>query len=76
MDIWERMYEKAKDQYHPEEVSPFIYAHNVVCAIEAAANKLNIRNRNDVCLADGMFQKRRIAKDSAFFQNFNRRLLS
>ena len=35
MDIWERMYEKAKDQYHPEEVSPFIYAHNVVCAIEA-----------------------------------------
>ena len=35
MDIWERMYEKAKEQYHPEEVSPFIYAHNVVCAIEA-----------------------------------------
>ena len=29
------MYEKAKEQYHPEEVSPFIYAHNVVCAIEA-----------------------------------------
>ena len=35
MDIWERMYEKAKEQYHPEEVAPFIYAHNVVCAIEA-----------------------------------------
>ena len=35
MDIWERMYEKAKEQYHPEEVSSFIYAHNVVCAIEA-----------------------------------------
>ena len=35
MDIWERMYEKAKEQYHPEDVSPFIYAHNVVCAIEA-----------------------------------------
>ncbi len=35
MDIWEKMYEKAKEQYHPEEVSPFIYAHNVVCAIEA-----------------------------------------
>ena len=35
MDIWKRMYEKAKEQYHPEEVSPFIYAHNVVCAIEA-----------------------------------------
>lgn len=35
MDIWERMYEKAKDLYHPEEVSPFIYAHHVVCALEA-----------------------------------------
>jgi len=35
MDIWQRMYEKAKEQYHPEDVSPFIYAHNVVCAIEA-----------------------------------------
>ncbi len=35
MDIWEKMYEKAKVLYHPEEVSPFIYAHNVVCAIEA-----------------------------------------
>ena len=35
MDIWEKMYEKAKVQYHPEEVSPFIYAHNVVCALEA-----------------------------------------
>ena len=22
MDIWERMYEKAKEQYHPEDVSP------------------------------------------------------
>ena len=27
MDIWERMYEKAKEQYHPEDVSPFVYAH-------------------------------------------------
>ena len=35
MDIWKRMYEKAREQYHPEEVSPFIYAHHVVCAIEA-----------------------------------------
>ncbi len=29
MDIWQRMYKKAKEQYHPEEVSPFIYAHHV-----------------------------------------------
>ena len=35
MDIWDRLYEKAREQYHPEEVSPFVYAHHVVCAIEA-----------------------------------------
>ena len=35
MDIWEKLYEMAKAQYHPEEVSPFVYAHHVVCALEA-----------------------------------------
>ena len=35
MDIWEKLYEKAKAQYHPEEVSQFVYAHHVVCALEA-----------------------------------------
>ena len=35
MDIWQELYEKAKAQYHPEEVSPFVYAHHVVCALEA-----------------------------------------
>lgn len=35
MDIWEKLYLAAKEQYHPEEVSPFIYAHHVVCAIES-----------------------------------------
>lgn len=35
MDIWEKLYLKAKEQYHPQEVTPFIYAHGVVCAIEA-----------------------------------------
>ncbi len=35
MDIWETLYRKAKEQYHPEEVSPFIYAHHVVCALES-----------------------------------------
>ena len=34
MDIWEKLYLKAKEEYHQEEVSPFIYAHNVVCALE------------------------------------------
>lgn len=35
MDIWEKLYEKAKAQYHPEDVSPFVYAHHVVCALES-----------------------------------------
>ena len=35
MDIWQKMYEAAKNEYHPEDVSPFIYAHHVVCALEA-----------------------------------------
>ena len=35
MDIGERLYKAAVKEYHPEEVSPFIDAHHVVCAIEA-----------------------------------------
>lgn len=35
MDIWEKLNNEAKKEYHPEEVSPFIDAHHVVCAIEA-----------------------------------------
>lgn len=35
MDIWEQLYVKAKEQYHPEEISPFLYAHHVVCALES-----------------------------------------
>lgn len=35
MDIWEKLYLKAKEQYHPEEVTSFIYAHAVVRALEA-----------------------------------------
>lgn len=42
MDIWERMYEKAKEQYHPEEVTPFVYAHNVVCALEAENGEIYV----------------------------------
>ena len=34
-DIWEKLYERAKEEYHPEEVSPFIQAHHVVCALES-----------------------------------------
>lgn len=35
MDIWQTLYEKAKSEYHPQEVSPFITAHHVACALEA-----------------------------------------
>ncbi len=36
MDIWEEMYLKAKEEYHPESISPFIDAHHVVAALESA----------------------------------------
>ena len=42
MDIWERLYEKAKEQYHPEDVSPFLYAHHVVCALESENGEIYI----------------------------------
>jgi len=35
MDIWEQLYQKVKEQYHPQDVSPFLYAHHVVCALES-----------------------------------------
>lgn len=35
MTIWQKLYEQAKKQYDPKDVTPFIYAHNVVCALEA-----------------------------------------
>ena len=36
MDIWEKLYTQAKKEYHPEDVTPFVYAHHVVCALESA----------------------------------------
>jgi len=40
MDIWEEMYEKAKKEYHPEEISPFITAHHVVAAVQSESGKI------------------------------------
>ena len=40
MDIWEEMYLKAKEEYHPEEASPFIEAHHVVAAIQSESGKI------------------------------------
>ena len=36
MDIWEEMYLKAKEEYHPEDISPFLTAHHVVAALQSA----------------------------------------
>ncbi len=30
MDIWETLCARAREQYHPQQVSPFLYAHHVV----------------------------------------------
>jgi len=35
MDIWEKLVDRAQKEYHPEEVTPFVTAHHVVCALEA-----------------------------------------
>lgn len=35
MATWEELYKQSKDLYHPHEVSPFVYSHHVVAAIEA-----------------------------------------
>lgn len=35
-DIWQQLYTQARRHYHPQEVTPFIYAHHVVCALETA----------------------------------------
>lgn len=39
MDIWEELYKRAKEEYHPEDVTPFVYAHHVVCALESADSR-------------------------------------
>ena len=35
MATWEELYKQSKDLYNPHEVSPFVYSHHVVAAIEA-----------------------------------------
>lgn len=34
-DIWEQLYDAAKKLYAPQDVSPFVYAHHVVCAVQS-----------------------------------------
>lgn len=40
MDIWETLYKEAQKQYHPRQVTPFLYAHGVVCALEAEDGRI------------------------------------
>ncbi len=40
MDIWQELYEKARAQYGPQEVSPFVCAHHVVCALESENSEI------------------------------------
>ena len=40
MDNWRQLYLKAKEQYHPADVSPFMYAHHVVCALESETGEI------------------------------------
>ena len=40
MDIWEDMYNKAKKEYHRDDVSPFIVAYHVVAAVESEDGKI------------------------------------
>ena len=40
MDIRDTLYEQARAQYHPAEVSPFLYAHHVVCALESDSGEI------------------------------------
>lgn len=40
MDIWEKLYEKAAKQYAPQDVTPFVYAHHVVCALESESGEI------------------------------------
>ena len=42
MDIWEEMYLKAKGEYHPENISPFIEARHVVAAVQSESGKIYV----------------------------------
>lgn len=39
-DIWSQMYQLAAAKYAPGELSPFIYAHHVVCALESESGEI------------------------------------
>lgn len=40
VDIWEELYLRAKEYYHPTEVNSFIYTNHVVCALESKSGQI------------------------------------
>lgn len=40
LDIWDELYRRAAAEYHPQEVTPFVYAHHVVCALESGNGEI------------------------------------
>ena len=40
MDIWKKLYTQAKEEYHPQDVTPFVHAHHVVCALESEDGRI------------------------------------
>lgn len=42
MDIWEEMYLKARKEYHPEDISPFIETRHVVAAVQSESGKIYV----------------------------------
>lgn len=40
MDIWEEMYEKARAEYRPEDISPFIETRHVVAAVQSESGQI------------------------------------
>ena len=47
MDIWKKMYNKAKTEYHKEQISPFIVAHHVVAAVEDEDGNIFVCQENN-----------------------------
>ena len=40
MDIWEKLYMQAKEEYYPQDITPFVHAHHVVCALESEDGRI------------------------------------
>lgn len=40
MDIWEKLYMQAKEEYYPQDITPFVHAYHVVCALESEDGRI------------------------------------